>query len=542
MPNENEIALEAILENQDEKISETNDLLEKILEVTADNNTENLLDKQLELQNETLEATKKIANSKISIEINGDNTTTYRGAKGEKGDEPSNERLIEIIKPLIPEVSNGKDGKDADEEAITDRVLEIVLPEIPTVEEIVALIPVPTNGINGRDGKDGLDAEDIDQEKIIGAVVNRIEIPEIPKPYSAKEIKEKLLEVGLKFDELKEKPDLEALMQRVNQASKTVSFKELDDVSLTSPTNGQVPIYNSTTGKWENGTSGGGAVDSVNSQTGVVVLDADDIDDTSTAHKFVAAGDVTKLGNLSGTNTGDNATNTQYSGLAASKENTITGGTTAQYWRGDKTFQTLDKTAVGLGNVDNTSDANKPVSTAQQTALDLKANLASPTFTGTPAAPTAAPGTNTTQIATTAFVIANATSGYTLPMQAAQLGTVVDATTYYGGAVASAQMQTTAAQLITYIPKDGTITQARIIWRSPSTVPTDEDISIYIRLNNTTDTLIATVGNTNLTKYFYNTSLSISVTTSDYIELKIVCPTWVTNPASVSLGGYIFVV
>ena len=28
---------------------------------------------------------------------------------------------------------------------------------------------------------------------------------------------------------------------------------------------------------------------------------------------------------------------------------------------------------LGLGNVDNTSDANKPVSTAQQTALDLKA-------------------------------------------------------------------------------------------------------------------------------------------------------------------------
>ena len=38
---------------------------------------------------------------------------------------------------------------------------------------------------------------------------------------------------------------------------------------------------------------------------------------------------------------------------------------------------------VGLGNVTNTSDANKPVSTAQQTALDLKANIASPTFTGT---------------------------------------------------------------------------------------------------------------------------------------------------------------
>ena len=38
---------------------------------------------------------------------------------------------------------------------------------------------------------------------------------------------------------------------------------------------------------------------------------------------------------------------------------------------------------VGLGSVDNTSDANKPVSSATQTALNLKSNLASPTFTGT---------------------------------------------------------------------------------------------------------------------------------------------------------------
>jgi hypothetical protein len=37
-------------------------------------------------------------------------------------------------------------------------------------------------------------------------------------------------------------------------------------------------------------------------------------------------------------------------------------------------------------------------------AVATKADLASPTFTGTPAAPTAASGTNTTQIATTAFV------------------------------------------------------------------------------------------------------------------------------------------
>jgi hypothetical protein len=43
----------------------------------------------------------------------------------------------------------------------------------------------------------------------------------------------------------------------------------------------------------------------------------------------------------------------------------------------------ITKSMVGLANVDNTNDANKPVSTAMQTALDLKAPLASPTFTGT---------------------------------------------------------------------------------------------------------------------------------------------------------------
>jgi CRISPR-associated DxTHG motif protein len=64
------------------------------------------------------------------------------------------------------------------------------------------------------------------------------------------------------------------------------------------------------------------------------------------------------------------------------KENTITAGTSGQYYRGDKTFQTLDKTAVGLGNVDNTSDANKPISSATQTALNGKLNLTGGTLTG----------------------------------------------------------------------------------------------------------------------------------------------------------------
>lgn len=44
----------------------------------------------------------------------------------------------------------------------------------------------------------------------------------------------------------------------------------------------------------------------------------------------------------------------------------------------------VTKTQVGLSNVDNTSDTNKPVSTPQQAALDFKAPLVSPSFSGTP--------------------------------------------------------------------------------------------------------------------------------------------------------------
>jgi hypothetical protein len=85
----------------------------------------------------------------------------------------------------------------------------------------------------------------------------------------------------------------------------------------------------------------------------------------------------------------------------------IAAGTTSQYWRGDKSWALLDKNAVGLSQVDNTSDANKPVSGATQTALNLKANLASPAFSGNPTAPTPAFPDNDTSIATTAFVSGN---------------------------------------------------------------------------------------------------------------------------------------
>jgi hypothetical protein len=47
----------------------------------------------------------------------------------------------------------------------------------------------------------------------------------------------------------------------------------------------------------------------------------------------------------------------------------------------------LNKTDVGLSNVDNVADLDKPISTATQSALDLKAPLSGPSFTGTVSLP-----------------------------------------------------------------------------------------------------------------------------------------------------------
>src|SRR5690242_12171552 len=85
-------------------------------------------------------------------------------------------------------------------------------------------------------------------------------------------------------------------------------------------------------------------------------------------------------------------------------EPAITAGTSGQLWQGDKTW--VNKTAL-------------PVSTATQTALDLKADLASPALTGNPTAPTQSAGNNSTRLATTAYAdtaaAARAASSHTPP-------------------------------------------------------------------------------------------------------------------------------
>jgi hypothetical protein len=118
-----------------------------------------------------------------------------------------------------------------------------------------------------------------------------------------------------------------------------------------------------------------------------VALTYDNVGDTVTIDVNVDKADI-GLGNVDNTSDINKPISTLVQNALNLKEGVITAGTTAQYYRGDKTFQTLDKTAVGLGNVDNTSDANKIISNATQTALNGKQATISLTTTGSSGAST----------------------------------------------------------------------------------------------------------------------------------------------------------
>lgn len=135
-----------------------------------------------------------------------------------------------------------------------------------------------------------------------------------------------------------------------------------------------------------NGADGTGAVLSVNGHTGTVVLDKDDVglgnvDNTADLDKPVSDAVQSALddkvdketGKGLSTNDFTNAFLTKLNGIEAGAQvNTVTG----VKGNSESTYRTgninITKANIGLGNVDNTSDANKPISTATQTALDNK--------------------------------------------------------------------------------------------------------------------------------------------------------------------------
>lgn len=129
-------------------------------------------------------------------------------------------------------------------------------------------------------------------------------------------------------------------------------------------------------------------------------------------------------------------------------------------------------------------------------------------------------------------------TGYTLSVQALT-SSPTDAQTIYFGNLPKAPT-TTANTSKVYIRRAGNIKIAEVYCYS-GTAGTAESWSMYIRKNNTTDTLIATLGVATNERVFSNTALNIAVAAGDYIEIKCINPTWATNPLTTIFGGYLYI-
>ena len=93
-----------------------------------------------------------------------------------------------------------------------------------------------------------------------------------------------------------------------------------------------------------------------------------------------------------------------------------------------------------------------------------------------------------------------------------------------------------------YFAKNGIITQVVLLSHSEGVASSNEAWPWYLRINATTDYLLATVSSTAALKNFSKLSgLNIPVTTTDFWNIKTVCPTWATNPTGTWMSGYIVV-
>lgn len=106
-----------------------------------------------------------------------------------------------------------------------------------------------------------------------------------------------------------------------------------------------------------------------------------------------------------------------------------------------------------------------------------------------------------------------------------------DATTYFFGPFFSAVMGTTSGNHRVYIPRAGVITRVDLFMSG--TAGSSETSTISVRLNDTTDTTITSILNLSTFPVYVTNAISITVAAGDWVNIKWLTPTWVTNPTGI---------
>ena len=205
--------LDNILENQDKKITETNQLLENVLESNDDN--------AKKLQKKTEEGNEKVSEviKELKLDFAGIETIKGKdgenGANGEKGDVGSKgERGENGYNGK--DGKNGLDGKSGEDGKIGNNGLD------------------GSDGKNGADGKSGKDGKNADIKEIIKILEKR----------------------KISYKDLKDVPTL----YKKGAGGGTGYLREITDIEiLEAPTDGQSLVYDASKKQWIPSTVSGGS-------------------------------------------------------------------------------------------------------------------------------------------------------------------------------------------------------------------------------------------------------------------------------------------
>lgn len=211
----------------------------------------------------------------------------------------------------------------------------------------------------------------------------------------------------------------------------------------------------------------------------------------------------------------------------------------------DRTYTLQDASSTiamysnNLSVFSSTTSAQFAGVVSDETGTGAAVFATSPSFT-TPVlgTPTSGTLTNCTGLPTSGVT---GYQGYALQVTGATVSlTPADATTYYFGGSAINSFNTTDGARRMYIPKSGTIKVIYVTFTQAG--GSSETSTISLRVNSTTDTQISnSVTNTAGVTVFNNSSMNVSVSAGDFIELKWVTPTWVTNPTVTLMSATIYI-